>query len=379
MNDALPQETITEVADAALVTVGYDAATRRALLRGLPPLFAGMMPDGGPPRVAMLNDLAFLNGRRLTGGLVPLKTWLANAANLAGSMDEASPIRDALAELEARTSGARVAVATGTVEKSRLADSDGTVRNERLTVGNDMLPLGFLEAGLIAARSVAKLTVPRYDGGIPRTAMDGTPVSYLGTGWLVGPGLLMTNHHVVNARNDGEPSAGEADLRAQVAAMTVLFDYDGAAASGTSVAPVELIGWDATLDYAVVRIAESARAPLTLAKPGITSVQADVAIAVNVIQHPNGTPKKLGIRNNLVSAATATALTYFTGTLEGSSGSPVLNDRWQVVALHRGSTTAKQGATFQGVTMPYVNIGTQLYAIAADFGQRYPGIVPSFA
>jgi endonuclease G, mitochondrial len=374
MNDALPQQRIDDVANATLASTGYDGNIRQLAFRGLPLTFIGMAPGQGPPKVALLLDLNYLNGRRLVGGVIPLKTWLTNVANLAGPIEEAAPIREALAELEACTTGLRMPDDPTPVARSRVTVTDRNVANEKIILRNDMLPLGFLQAGVVAAQSVAKLSVPRHEGGVPR-AINGTSISYLGTGWIVAPGFLITNHHVVNARNDGEPAAPEADLKSQCLAMTILFDYDGTGAAGTGVTAVELVAWDESLDYAILRISDAARAPLKFAKPGITTVPADTAVAVNVIQHPNGEPKKLGIRNNLVSEASELQLKYFTDTLGGSSGSPVLDDRWQVVALHRGSTVAN-GAKFQGETVPYVNLGTQLSAITAHLSKRYPGVVP---
>ena len=49
----------------------------------------------------------------------------------------------------------------------------------------------------------------------------------------------------------------------------------------------------------------------------------------------------------------------------GSSGSPVFNDQWQVVALHRASTYVAQ-VEFQGKTTAYVNVGTHMSAILDD-------------
>src|SRR5205814_10048878 len=105
------------------------------------------------------------------------------------------------------------------------------------------------------------------------------------------------------------------------------FDFDGSGASGATVAPIEVLAWDVALDYAVVRVDDAARAPLVLGDSLTAGIGQQDAIAVNIIQHPNGEPKRLGIRNNLVTEATRTELKYFTDTLGGSSGSPVLNDQ----------------------------------------------------
>ena len=83
---------------------------------------------------------------------------------------------------------------------------------------------------------------------------------------------------------------------------------------------------------------------------------------MNIIQHPEGRSKKIAIRNNLVTHSTETELRYFTDTMGGSSGAPVFNDSWEVVALHRGSTVVR-GVNFQGNDTAWVNVGTQITAI----------------
>ncbi|MER3477440.1 MAG: hypothetical protein C4287_14275, partial [Leptolyngbya sp. ERB_1_2] len=58
---------------------------------------------------------------------------------------------------------------------------------------------------------------------------------------------------------------------------------------------------------------------------------------VTVIQHPGGQPKQIAIRENKVlkigddqDALQDNFLWYASDTAPGSSGSPVLNDNWQV-------------------------------------------------
>jgi endonuclease G len=240
-----------------------------------------------------------------------------------------------------------------------------------------MVPFGFLRGGILAAQAVAKLSVPRYENGQP-TLVNGEPEIYLGTGWVIAPGLIMTNHHVVNARDQGESAARESDLREQAAAMSVLFDYDDEGTAGHPVAPGELMAWDEDLDYALVRISDTTRAALPRAAVAIADVRPGSAMAVNIIQHPDGRPKRFGIRNNLLTAATATEIRYFTDTLGGSSGSPVLNDRWEVVALHRG-TAFVTGVKFQGSSVAYVNVGTQITAILQHLQKRVPELAGSLA
>ena len=49
---------------------------------------------------------------------------------------------------------------------------------------------------------------------------------------------------------------------------------------------------------------------------------------VNIIQHPQGLPKMIAIRNNLLDYRTPRTLLYETDTDHGSSGAPVLSDSW---------------------------------------------------
>ena len=55
---------------------------------------------------------------------------------------------------------------------------------------------------------------------------------------------------------------------------------------------------------------------------------------LNIIQHPNGEPKQLALRANDLVDILDIFLHYQTDTAPGSSGSPVFNDQWEVVALH---------------------------------------------
>ena len=59
-----------------------------------------------------------------------------------------------------------------------------------------------------------------------------------------------------------------------------------------------------------------------------------IGINVNVIQHPGGILKMIAVRNNLLTHRTDRTLLYETDTLKGSSGAPVFNDSWEVIALH---------------------------------------------
>ena len=56
---------------------------------------------------------------------------------------------------------------------------------------------------------------------------------------------------------------------------------------------------------------------------------------VNIIQHPNGNPLSVVLTENYVLVdMTSDRVHYLADTLPGSTGAPVLNRYWEVVALH---------------------------------------------
>lgn len=375
-----------EVRQAILTALGYDAFTRSALLTGLPIGYRSLLPGGGaPPAIGLQVDLAQLNTtRRLVDEVVPLAVFLDNALGLISEAAAVAVLQAARDEVEATGSGAVPGAGTADVEKSIVqATNPGAPpvvvepvdRLEKIIARDDMLPFGFLAAGVVAGQAVAKLLVPRIENGTPVLLGGGQAKRYLGTGWLVGANLLMTNHHVVNARDTGEGAASAADLQAQAQAMSVQFDYDSEHSAGTMVTVAELVTSDPGLDYALLRLTGDGRPALTLSTHAVANISPSSAVAVNVIQHPDGNPKRFGIRNNLVSSATPTQIKYFTDTLGGSSGSPVLNDLWQVVGLHCGSSF-ENNVNFQGSTVAYVNVGTQITAILDHLRTTHAGLLP---
>ncbi|MEM9840577.1 MAG: serine protease, partial [Pseudomonadota bacterium] len=100
----------------------------------------------------------------------------------------------------------------------------------------------------------------------------------------------------------------------------------------------------------------------------------DDALPVNVIQHPGGSPKQLGIRNNLAARLTDKDLAYFTDTEGGSSGSPVCSDDWIVLALHKASTTVFGKLEFQGKKTAWVNVGTRVDLIIEDLEKNHAAL-----
>ncbi len=101
----------------------------------------------------------------------------------------------------------------------------------------------------------------------------------------------------------------------------------------------------------------------------------DDRVPVNIIQHPGGDVKKAGLRNNLVLQTTDDEIHYFTDTRSGSSGSPVMDDAWQVIGLHK-ATRRVDDVKYQGKTTAYINVGTKIRKIVDHVKNNFPDVVP---
>ncbi len=342
--------------DDIINLTGGDYQTHRpALLAGLPPRARIILP-AIPQNVGvqLTSDLVvFSETMRISGGVVPLAVFLEELLDHFSTGDPAllDNARALLARVQGRAVGA-----------PDVAPPTTTEVKEAIVHQNDLLPFSFIRGAQAAAAAVARLQVPRIVNGNEVKGADGLPMLFYGTGWLVGDGLLLTNHHVINARLKGEPVAEDTDLKLQVAGMKVLFDYDEENISGGLADVGELVAADPVLDFALVQVATDRR-PVNVSLDLPVAPDGHGAAALNIIQHPGGNPKAFGIRNNLMASSNDTELRYFTDTSAGSSGAPVFDDQWQAVALHRGHRYAP-GVQFHGADAVYVNLGTRLSAIA---------------
>lgn len=343
MNGWLSVAELEELINEALSAELWESEKRRLLFFRIRDLQA-KTPRMSADDLQLRADLHFLWSSAPRDGIPPLLIWLQNARPLVAGHAEQEYFERLLSRLEGRP--AERVISTAVVE---------SLKNEAILFEDDMLPISYLKGGFTAAMSVARLLVLRFDSGVE------SQKRYWGTGWLLTPSLLMTNHHVFNARDDNEPDARESDFQKQALNTIVQFDVDSADGGSGAIQITELVTSDANLDYAIVRLTAQERNGLDVDWSAF-SPRRDEVVPLNIIQHPSGQTKKIAIRNNLATYANSPELRYFTATLGGSSGAPVLNDKWRVVGIHRGSIGTKV-LSFQGRSSAIINLGTQMAAI----------------
>ncbi|MFI2351644.1 trypsin-like peptidase domain-containing protein [Streptomyces sp. NPDC019443] len=364
MNAYLSPDEILQVRDTALETGLADPSVRPLLFDGIMPKYRGTLPLLPAPGQQVHSDLNAMNRvERLVDGSVPLEIWLRNAVAQSTEAAALAVLQRALDDV-ARSAGG---------EPDIMAGMPAPEIKEEIVHRDDTVPFDFLRGGELAGTAVARIKVLPYQGGAPLQP-NGFPHS--GTGWLIAPNLLITNHHVVNARTGtgaGRPQAEADDLRLQALHARARFDYDTDDVETEEATISELVAADPELDYAVLRLTAAPLRPvLKLAKESLAVAKGDF-VAVNIIQHPGGQPKRVALRNNLVYEADESDVRYFTDTRGGSSGSPVFTDDWKVVALHRG-TRRVEDVMFQGRTTAFVNVGTQMGIVMRHLKANSPDI-----
>jgi V8-like Glu-specific endopeptidase len=230
------------------------------------------------------------------------------------------------------------------IDRWRGTESAEDVR-EKIIGENTLRDISMLEMALEAARAVVRVGLP-----------DGA-----GSGFMIAPDLLMTNHHVIASR---EEAAG----------AEFMFDYQldrsGKAREPVTVsaAPTDVFRTDEPLDYTVVQVAgpPDFGAALTL-RPAVLRRDERVSI----IQHPGGHFKKISMQNNFVAYADRQVVQYYTSTLPGSSGSPVFNDAFEVIAIHHSGGMLEEPGTERRYLR---NAGSSMVAVLEDLKQNAPEI-----
>lgn len=187
---------------------------------------------------------------------------------------------------------------------------------------SSLLDIAFLAHGLAAAAAVCKLTLrSEEDGG-----------EWWGTGFLIEPDLVLTNQHVLFSQTGEGPAAGW---------VQASFVYGPGEDEDLVAGVVGSIDGGREHDWAIVRLVR----PVTKAKPLRLGSETPLwkGDPTFIIQHPGGGPKQIGLYRNEIRHFDEQIVHYLTDTRRGSSGSPVFNKAWEVIALHHSWIESDEG------------------------------------
>jgi V8-like Glu-specific endopeptidase len=332
------------------------------------------IPPGDLPFPSSLIESAEKRFQELNAGRT--ESFDIGAASVGGLLGTNPP--DALAR-RLRRIGLAPEVADAAVKRSLATSfavgtrgpSSAFVGLERIIGRNMLLGVQYLDAGRLAARTVARILI---------RGASGQTIGF-GTGWLVAPGLLITNNHVLGSVEQARRSLAQFDFQSgpdgrPLATATFAIDADAFFVTSS------LDALDFTL-VAVKSTSDDGRRLLEFGHNRLGALAGEIVAgeSVTIIQHPNGEPKQIALRENLViklPQAEDRFLHYQTDTTPGSSGSPVFNDQWEAVALHhsgaprrnnRGEILARNGAVWTQ------SMGEQAIDWIANEGIRIAAII----
>jgi len=188
-------------------------------------------------------------------------------------------------------------------------DPDSTTQ-EKIIGGNDLLPIWFLARGAELGRAVGRVLLP-----------DGSS----GTGFLVARDLVLTNNHVLSSHKVAETATFQLNFQSAANGVDEPIHEVALLPQGGFCTDVER-------DWSLVRVAEPVGD-----RWGTIDVRPRAVVAgdaVYIIQHPGGGAKQVALGINRVTHVGDDIVQYLTDTMPGSSGSPVFDQKWQLVALH---------------------------------------------
>jgi V8-like Glu-specific endopeptidase len=181
-----------------------------------------------------------------------------------------------------------------------------------------LLNAKFLSDGAKAARSVCRIDFDKRGEG---------------TGFLVAPDLILTNYHVMippGYKGDPDARARKCEIKFGIiegVSKGVCFTLDNNKWWMEQSKPEDL-------DFMLLKLNRPVTENDQIWPLSLESNPIQLDDFVNIIQHPNGRSMEVSMRFNQVVAVEDDRIYYLADTEEGSSGSPVFDDSWRLVALH---------------------------------------------
>jgi len=221
---------------------------------------------------------------------------------------------------------------------------------EAIQGSNNIMPIEFLVQGVTAAAAIGRLVYS--DNFVDPGGIRGRKGDPIGTCFLVAPEFILTALHVIpnNSKSHAQFDVNRCDV-----------------VGGPLVSSKD---WD----YALYKIdtggANGMPQPLPI-KSGVKdgSIQFTADEPVVIVHFPGGNDKRITVFDSRVQDADLcrNVLLYSSDTTPGSSGAPVLNQFWEVIAVHRGPIEyARKNERARG------NYGSRIDRIIEDMRRQLP-------
>ncbi|MGI6855244.1 trypsin-like peptidase domain-containing protein [Mesorhizobium sp. 1B3] len=193
-----------------------------------------------------------------------------------------------------------------------------------------------------------------------------------GTGFLVGPNLFLTNHHVLNS----VPVARTAkvEFNYEISAENLL-QGNAARPRATQTFVLDPSRLFVTspakdgLDYTFVWIENAAHGEFGSIPMERSSFTVNEGSQAFVIHHPDGQPKEVSLDDTDIISIKTRIIHYSSDTMRGSSGAPVFDHRGRLIALHHASRQERVKLR-DGNWTDVVNEGIKIAAIALDLENK---------
>lgn len=241
--------------------------------------------------------------------------------------------------------------------RQSIIEERDSIAMERILGKSDLFPISYLQTGLNISKAICRISIRDSRGVV---------VGY-GTGFLVSPNVIMTNNHVINSYQVAFNSIAEFNYQDDENFMPCpTYNY--------RLDPETLFITNEYLDFTLVAVKNNTAIEKNIEDFGYLKLLPKSGSIlegeyVSIIQHPKGGPKSITLRENKVCKVKGNFIHYLTDTEPGSSGSPVFNDQWILVALHHSGVPNPENKNEW-----IANEGIQISSIANLIAKKYSAL-----